>query len=1056
MADLLGISISGLRFSQAALKTTSHNITNADTAGYSRQRALAGTNGATFLGGSYAGNGVNLQTIERVASQFAIDQLRTDTTLFNELETFNDSIRQIDSLLSDPATGVATAMQSFFASVQNGANDPTSIPSRQLIVSEAENLATRFNTLYDRLDAINIGVSQQLNTAISQINSLTTVIADLNDKIALAVGQGQGAQPNDLLDQRDEALRQLAEFVSVSTFQQDGSQINVLVGNGQPLVVGNQSRQLRLEDGLFDASKSDIIFDGEKGAQRITDLISGGQLGGLLTFRSQVLDPTINELGRLAIVLGESFNEVHSQGVDLNGLYGKQFFADANHPDYLSTRIKGSANNALPDDRRLSLQIADVSQMTASDYELSITANGVYTVTRLSDGVISEQGIMGSSFPYSVDFDGLTLSFEGGSFRSGDKFLIQPSRQGARTFNNEISRTEDIAFGSPLLTDISLSNKGSGEISAGEVLATRDASGNLLPLFANQGQFSPPLIVKFTSPTSYDILDNSDPGNPVQLDPPLRNQRYVPGLSNPLFGTDPGATQASTNGRAIGLPAGSTPLLQAALKPTGAVAPNYAVNDFSGSANQFAFDVVVSNTLNGASDGTFTVLINSPGIVDNATLLADINDDLAATAAEAYIDENGELAFRLKSMGYGDITVQNYDPDPDGGLDLAPAGQANNLLGFNVEGASFTTVAGASGVSGQGIVGNRYPAEILRVIHTSPATGQPVTQQITTSQNGSARLLASSLSNIPGVTANAHTSALLDNFNLSLNEPLQITLNGENLLPYTANPVTGQLELDAAIPDPASDLVGFLTYVATRINDNTTLDQSGTYAQVSVDQATGRAGLRVISSLGDDLDVRLTAQPGESMDVGDGNNPQVRINANGPAVQTGVVIGGRVDVTLAEGYRLETLPTVSQLFGNSQAADFQQSNYWGIQASIDGSPQTGDTFTLDFNQNATADNRNALDLVDLELEKTIEGGNTYANAYGRVVEEVGTRTAASQINRDAAEKILVQSQSLRDSIAGVNLEEEAANLIRYEQLYNANAQAISVARQLFDRLLNSF
>ncbi len=1057
MADLLGISISGLKFSQSALKTTSHNISNADTAGYSRQRALAGTNAATFLGGSYAGNGVHLQTIERIASQFAIDQLRSDTTLYNQLETFNDNIRQVDSLLSDPATGVAAAMQSFFASMQNGANDPTSVPSRQLIISESQNLATRFNTLYDRFDALNTGVTQQLNTAVAQINSLATVIGNLNEKIAQAFGEGQGAEPNDLLDQRDEALRQLSEFVSVSTFDQGDNQINVLIGNGQPLVVGADARKLRTEGGLLDASKTDIIFDSAKGPQRITGLISGGKVGGLLEFRDDVLDPAINEIGRLAIALGESFNEVHTEGLDLNGNFGAAFFSSANDPDIARSRVKGSSNNALPDDRNLSLTITDSREITASDYELDIGASGIYTITRVADGSIASKGIMASSFPFEVEFDGLSLSFEGGSFTRGDKFLLQPTRLGARSFSAAISRTDEIAFASPLLTDASLANQGSGNISAGEVLSVVDANGDRLPLFSADGKFSPPLIVRFNTPTSYDILDNSNPGNPVQLTPPIRNQIFVPGLANKLFSEDPGATQVSATGRAVGLPQGSRPLLQAALKPTGAVAPNYGVTDFSGTANQFSFDVVVSNTLNGTSDGTFTVTINSPGIVDDATLLADINDDLAGTNVQAYMDENGELAFRMQSLGYGDITLQNYNNDPDGGLDPAPGGQANNLLGFNVEGASFTTVGGASGISGEGVVGNRYPAEIVRISHINPATGQPVTQSVTSSPNGSARLLASTLSNLDGVSAKAYTTAKLDNFNLTRTEPLQLTLNGEGILAYEINPLTGANELSAEVPDPAADFDAFVNYVAQRINDNASLKNGGIYASVYVDSATGRTSISVTSNLGDDLDIRLTAQPGETLDVGDTINPQMRLTANGPGVQAGAVIGGRVDVTLADGYSMATLPSTSQIFGNSQAANYQQNKYLGIQASIDGHPDVGDTFTLNFNNDASADNRNALRMVDLELAKVVDGGeNTFSSSYGKVVEEVGTKTASSQINRDASEKILAQSQTLRDSISGVNLEEEAASLIRFEQLYNANAQAISVARDLFDRLLNSF
>ena len=259
------------------------------------------------------------------------------------------------------------------------------------------------------------------------------------------------------------------------------------------------------------------------------------------------------------------------------------------------------------------------------------------------------------------------------------------------------------------------------------------------------------------------------------------------------------------------------------------------------------------------------------------------------------------------------------------------------------------------------------------------------------------------------------------------------------------------------MPDPVADFDAFVNYVASQINANTSLKNGGVYASVYTDSSTGRTSISITSNLGDDLDIRLRAQPGETMDVGDTQNPQVRLTANGPGVQTGVVIGGRVDVTLADGYTMSTLPAVSQLFGDSNASDYQKNKYFGIQASIDGHPVAGDSFTLDFNQDASADNRNALRMVELELAKVMDGGqNTFSGTYGKVVEEVGTKTAASQINRDASEKILAQSQTLVDSISGVNLEEEAANLIRFEQLYNANAQVISVARDLFDRLINSF
>src|SRR5690606_37213469 len=154
--------------------------------------------------------------------------------------------------------------------------------------------------------------------------------------------------------------------------------------------------------------------------------------------------------------------------------------------------------------------------------------------------------------------------------------------------------------------------------------------------------------------------------------------------------------------------------------------------------------------------------------------------------------------------------------------------------------------------------------------------------------------------------------------------------------------------------------------------------------------------------------------------------------------------------------KLKTSPTNSQLLGDSTAADFAQSSYLGYQVSIKGQPQAGDTFTVGFNSNASNDNRNALRFVELETKATIEGGSlSLSGGYSRLVETVGTKSNLASINTSAGKSLLEQTQNMRDSVSGVNLDEEAANLIKFEQMYNANARVISVARDLFDTLLNS-
>ena len=419
--------------------------------------------------------------------------------------------------------------------------------------------------------------------------------------------------------------------------------------------------------------------------------------------------------------------------------------------------------------------------------------------------------------------------------------------------------------------------------------------------------------------------------------------------------------------------------------------------------------------------------------------------------------DNGSLAFSLRTPGYGDIDLQNYNGDPDLGGDVAPAGQANTLFGFDIEGSTFTSVGDADGVSGIGRLSNGYPAEVVRITQaaTTP-TGVDTIQNVLTSLNASARETASVLGNVPGVTTNAFTYVELSNFQLSQTEPLQININGVDLVEYSIESATGNLILATTVPDPQLDPDGFNDYIADRINQDSTLSNLAISAIAGSDPVTGAPEIRITASEGDDINVSLTAVSGESIDVNDGQNPNLSLNAMGSNTSSSILVGGRIDVALADGVSLSTLPENSMLFGDTSAANFARNTYTGIQAMISGSPQTGDIFTLDFNLDAAMDNRNALSLADLESAKTIANGKaSFGEGYAAFVETVGIETSTTSISLDASEQVLQQTTTLRDSISGVNLDEEAADLIKFEQMFAANAQGISVARDLFDRLISS-
>ncbi len=1063
MSSLLGVSITGLKAAQSALSTTGHNISNANTAGYSRQRVDIVTNPGLIVGGNYIGSGSNVNSIDRIANSFVTSQLRIDSSLNAELSTFLTQASQLDNLLSNEATSLTAGLQTFFAAMQNGTDDPTSIPARELIVSEAENLADRFNSLDARMQVIERGVNDALSVAVKQINALTQNIAQLNIRIADAKGVSASAQPNDLFDQRDETLRKLSELVPIQTFAQGNDQVSVMISGGMSLVVGNKTHTVTLESGRSPGTVTDIVVTDGGSGRVITDSIKGGEIGALIRFREDTLYPAYNSLGRVASVMAESFNSIHEKGLTLDGDFGGQFFNDINSENSVRQRVVAAGTNSPANDRKMSLFVNDVASVSTSNYTLNVGTGGSFKIIRESDGQQVASGLMNDNYPLAIKFDGLELAVDSGTFNAGDSFALQPFTQGARNFQRVIDSPENIAFASPLNSSAEIGNSGSGTISPGAVTALTNSRGDVLAPFAVAGKMSPPMVVQFTSPTTYDILDNTDPANPQQLDPPIRNQRYIPGIENNLFSALEGQTQVSMAGDLVGLPEGRKAVSLATLQPTTFNAPDpttglseldFSVTNFSG-ANQFSFNVQLSDTVLGAKDTNTTVTVASANITTEAQLLQHINSQLSLSGVRAYIavDDMGNrsVGFKAVEPGHSNIVVGGYS---------GPAnGTANALLNNVLEsGASYSSAGGAFGVEGTGTLDNGYTTERLTITQAPAQPGGPSkTYTVFNQPQGSARALANELNSIPGVEANAFSYAQLSDFNFARQAPLQIALNGVDLVRYVSNGDTGLLELSQDVPNPATDEAEFNAYLATAINNNVDFNKQGITAIAGQNPLTGKTELRVSAANGDDLTFAFTASNNQSVSVSDGEHSAVALTGSGNDSPSSIVVGGKMDIRLAADLTLTTRAANSLLFGNTQAADFEKPTYLGLHVSIKGSPDTGDRFTLDFNHDAASDNRNALALSAVENNRLLNGGTTsLGDAYGTLVERIGITTNTAKINADAAEAVLEQTTTLRDSISGVNLDEEASNLIRFEQYYQANAQVISVARNLFDALLGSF
>ncbi|HYE33910.1 flagellar hook-associated protein FlgK [Methylocaldum sp.] len=443
---LLGIATSGLMAAQRGLTTTGHNIANVNTEGYSRQRTEQVERLPSFTGAGFVGNGVDIASITRSYDSFLNTQLRSSLSTHAELETYHQMATQVDNFIADPDASLSPSLQSFFNSVQDVVNDPTSIAARRVMLTEGETLARRFNVLNDRMDDLRSQVNQNLSTNLDEINGLAKGIAALNERIVVAYGQA-GKPPNDLLDQRNLLAEQLAQKVNTSLFEQKDGSLNVFIGSGQALVMGSMASQLSLQDSAYDPDQKDIaITVGGSSAVVITSAISGGEIGGLLRFGSEILDPAQNALGRIAVGLAALFNAQHSAGSDLNGNAGANFFTDVTNPaigQYSSFNKQTNGGNAV-----LSIAFDNSAgngpaDLTATDYRLDYDGTD-YTLTRLSDNT----QFTNATGTFAVD--GLSIGIGSGSAAANDSFLIRPFRRVAGDLAASLTDPREIAAaGSP-------------------------------------------------------------------------------------------------------------------------------------------------------------------------------------------------------------------------------------------------------------------------------------------------------------------------------------------------------------------------------------------------------------------------------------------------------------------------------------------------------------------------------------------------------------------------------------------------------------------------------
>ncbi|MGM3174060.1 flagellar hook-associated protein FlgK [Dickeya lacustris] len=406
MANLINTAMSGLSAAQAALSTVSNNISNQAVTGYSRQDALLVQNNGTTTSAGYIGNGVNVVSINRDYNDFIAKQLRSAQTTSSATTSYYEQISKIDNLLSSSSSSLSATLQDFFKNLQNLTSNSGDSSVRQTVLGKASSLVNQFKVTDQYLRDMDSNINGEITITVSQVNTYAKQIADINDQIIRLKGANNGAEPNDLLDQRDVLVNELNKLVGVDVAVQDGNVYNISLKNGLNLVQGKSYNTLVASVSSTDPTRTTVSYnDAIAGQSEVNEnVITGGALGGLLNFRSTTLDSARNQLGQIALAFADAFNQQHRSGFDLNNAQGGDFFGIGS-----SVTLKSAQNTSS----------AEVfSSYINNTYSMQYNGSS-WNVTR-ADGTTATATLSGSA----LKFDGFSIDISG-SAASGDTFSFK-------------------------------------------------------------------------------------------------------------------------------------------------------------------------------------------------------------------------------------------------------------------------------------------------------------------------------------------------------------------------------------------------------------------------------------------------------------------------------------------------------------------------------------------------------------------------------------------------------------------------------------------------------
>ena len=495
MSGILSVGTRALQANQVALQTAGNNIANVNTPGYSRQKVVQQTVQGQFTGSGYVGKGVEILTIERNYNAYLTRQSALAGTTAAADTARTDKLKQLQGIFAGGASGLGSAVNNMLNAFSDVATAPTDLTARAVVLARVDETAARMRTASQSMDDLQTSVTQELSVKINSINNLAKNIAGVNEKIARAQGNGQPA--NDLLDQRDQFVRDLNQLVQTTSIAAVDGTVGIFLAGSQPLVLGNKASSVELVADDFGVKNQRLAIR-QTGVVTPLDenMLGGGEVSGLLRFQNTDLAEGRNLLGRFTVAVTTSMNDQHALGLDLDGNPGGRLFSAMD----LSKAVLPAATNV--GSATVTLSINDVSKFEATSYEVTfgtpatVPASGL--LTRLSDRSITSFTLAALPGAQEIAVNGLTIAIAG-TAGAGDKFLVQPFSTSASSIRSEFSSPRALAVASPVAGSMGTANTGSLQ------LGSLSARTNLPPIA--------PVTIKFTGPNQYIRSDDANYSN---------------------------------------------------------------------------------------------------------------------------------------------------------------------------------------------------------------------------------------------------------------------------------------------------------------------------------------------------------------------------------------------------------------------------------------------------------------------------------------------------------------------------------------------------------------